>query len=523
RHGRRARVLAVLSELRLLIQTQTEAEGDRSGRVFRYLDELNRLYVDALQADARPLRLRAGTSVALQQYRAGGEDGDCVTLAVGSSTRPQVAVRMAEYDRGRAGAPALLCSLYAKQELRQQRRAGANSSIDTADPVKPSWIDTVDPVKPSWIDYLVSDLAPAEARALFTLISRSKVPDSTSQLLRAAAEEALVFALNRHGAALEPLQSMRVCMYFLRRQCGHAQVRQLQRIWELAGDSIEAQQAAGSGSLGDLRFKRWNNVASQLLVFLSGPGNDVPGAWRLLAHWHTVWTRVMRRLCPVARRPDDAPDGLRFPYWRAKRPGVIRLHDLTLSSPAVTRLLAVLVRDSHMACALELLGIATSEAGVRLCAAPFNVLLRGISDRDALQPDAQRLPAYALPSLASQLPLLANSRALTAYALPSDAAAGPAADRPTAQMLLLLRAMMRWRLEPDACTLEIIVRRCCRAGDLRALCAALRLFAATWRVRPSEHCWRIIDEAGMYDDARLHFENKVEPLLLSAKSGAVRY
>ncbi|KAJ1885047.1 hypothetical protein LPJ66_010316, partial [Kickxella alabastrina] len=508
RHGRRARVLAVLSELRLLIQTQTEAEGDRSGRVFRYLDELNRLYVDVLQADARPLQLRAGTSVTLQQYRAGGEDGDCVTLAVGSSTRPQVAVRMTEYDRGRAGAPALLCSLYAKQELRQQRRAGTNSSIDA-----------VDPVKPSWIDYLVSDLAPAEARALFTLISRSKVPDNTSQLLRAAAEEALVFALNRHGAALEPLQSMRVCTYFLRRQCGHAQVRQLQRVWELAGDSIEAQQAAGSNSLGDLRFKRWNNVASQLLVFLSGPGNDVPGAWRLLAHWHTVWTRVMRRLCPVARRPDEAPDGLRFPYWRAKRPGIIRLHDLTLSSPAVTRLLAVLVRDNHMACALELLGIATSEAGVRLCAAPFNVLLRGISDRDALQPDAQRMPAYALPSLASQLPLLANSRALTAYALSSD----PAADRPTAQMLLLLRAMMRWRLDPDACTLGIIVRLCCRAGDLRALCAALRLFAATWRVRPSEHCWRIIDEAGMYDDARSYFENKVEPLLLSVKSSAVHY
>ncbi|KAJ2877495.1 hypothetical protein H4R27_006186 [Coemansia aciculifera] len=64
RHGLRAQVLAMLSELRLLIQA-CEVSGDRSARVFHHLEELNKLYLDLLCVHALPLRLRSALSCTL--------------------------------------------------------------------------------------------------------------------------------------------------------------------------------------------------------------------------------------------------------------------------------------------------------------------------------------------------------------------------------------------------------------------------------------------------------------------------
>ncbi|KAJ2853929.1 hypothetical protein FB639_006460, partial [Coemansia asiatica] len=273
------------------------------------------------------------------------------------------------------------------------------------------------------------------------------------------------------------------------------------RLWLHEGRALAAQESCDDSSIFDLRFKRWNNVASQLLVVLMQSDAGVSDAWMMLAQWHAMWTRVMRRLCPEPRRCHA--DGLSFPYWRPKRTGRVRLHELTLDVQAINALMAALVRDGHGPRAVELLGLATSEIGVRLTASLFNVVLRGL----ALPSASPAARSYALPSLAT-LPLLANTRAPSAYALPADSQGGPGAH-----MTLVMRAMERWRVPPDACTLEIVAAMCCRRADADALCAALRLFASRWGIGPTERCWLAIRSHAMHDAVRDFFDCHIEPVL----------
>ncbi|KAJ1802931.1 hypothetical protein LPJ56_006023, partial [Coemansia sp. RSA 2599] len=455
---------------------------DRTGRVFWYLERLNRLYLDALGAHAPELSLRGGTSVNLGQ----------VSVAIGSSTQPQKLVRRTKY--------------YARSDMPSFDRRDYEKAHP---PRKGQATMTVDPVAPCWTDYLVADLTEAEAHGLFALVARSKVPDGTLTRLRPAIEEALAFAYNRRGLALDTLESMRVCMYFLRHQGSGVQTRQLQRLWLHAGRALVAERTRDGDSkidIGDtdgpefdLRFKRWNNVASQLLTVLVHGETGVADAWTALAQWHAAWTRVMQRLCPEPRR--GHADGLSFPYWRPKRAGRVRLHELTLDVQAINVLLAALIRDGHGQRAVELLGLATSEAGVRLTASIFNVVLRGLA-MPSLSPTAR---SYALPSLAA-LPLLANARAPTAYTLPEGLE-----NQPGAHMALIMRAMERWRVAPDACTLEIVAAMCCRRADADALCTTLRLFASQWGIVPSERCWQAIRTHAMHDAVHAYFVRHVEP------------
>ncbi|KAJ1649853.1 hypothetical protein GGF38_005989, partial [Coemansia sp. RSA 25] len=72
----------------------------------------------------------------------------------------------------------------------------------------PERLDSIDPCRPSWIDYLVGDLTESESHRLFILVTRSKVPSQIASKFRTAIEEALVFAFNRRGYALDPVESM---------------------------------------------------------------------------------------------------------------------------------------------------------------------------------------------------------------------------------------------------------------------------------------------------------------------------
>ncbi|KAJ2388682.1 hypothetical protein GGI05_003717, partial [Coemansia sp. RSA 2603] len=212
--GRRAQVLAAVDGLRTLVLDDPPA-----ARLFALLAELDALYAEQLRDAAPALRLRAGTSLVV----------DGVATAVGHNTRPQTAPRLTRWR------PSATCPSFVR-------------------------CTEADPVAPSWVDYLVGDLGVAATRALLTVVANAKVRDAAPGL-RPCVEEALVFAMARRGWALDVVAGSRACSYFLRRRTpGLAHVHQVQVVWH----RLAAQLTPDGEAHFDLRFKRWNNVASQL-------------------------------------------------------------------------------------------------------------------------------------------------------------------------------------------------------------------------------------------------------------------
>ncbi|KAJ2060294.1 hypothetical protein GGI17_003822 [Coemansia sp. S146] len=376
-------------------------------------------------------------------------------------------------------------------------------------------LDTIDPRRPSWIDYLVDDLTETECHRLFILVARSKVPPQTASKYRTAIEESLVFAFIRRGYALDPVESMRLCMYFIRQpQRDLAKIEQLRSLWKHASawcisvlskttnaddrhDSSEVSRA--EEAVKELRFKRWNNIASEIIATLchqpqpeADAASGAHDAWALVGEWHCTWTAVMTALCPDGRRGFvDGSDKHTFPYWRSKLPGRFRLHELTLSTKAVNRLLTLLVKTGHSHSALELLGFATSEAGVPVDTSLFNIMLHGLvstASTDTGVGDGS--PCLRLPSL-SDLPLV-NSHAASLYSTGEP-------DEMLGVIQALLRGMVRWRLTPDGVTLDALVLFCCHSQNQKLLYAVLRMFAAKWRIVPSESLRHKIFDHGLQE------------------------
>ncbi|PIA17453.1 hypothetical protein COEREDRAFT_86079 [Coemansia reversa NRRL 1564] len=465
--GLRVQVLAALADLRHLVAA-CAATGDKQGRVYEQLERLNQLYVASMDGKALTLQLQSAGSVILDTRRL-GDDATIHVMAWGTARRRTVAVA------NEATSPVFERTLYS-------RRGGDGGVV-------------VDPRKANWVDFLVADVAEAEAHELFRLVARSRVPAPAQPRYRAAVEEALVLAFNRRGYTLEPLESMRVCAHVLRGldpagDDGAASVVSLLPLWRHAGrwccDELSADTSADDVALCELRFKRWNDVASTAIAWLARAGN-MDAAWGLVHEWHSVWTQTMRALCLEPRRGFAVGiDAFAFPYWRSKCRGRLRLHELTLSAPAILALLAHLARVGYARSAAELLGLATSEFGVPPTVSVFNVVLRAVAcARGVPEP---LLPLAALP--------LANARALHVYRAPL--AAAPPLDH----ALALLRGMARWRLHPDAKTLDALVLLCCRVRDLHLLRAVLLMFSARWCIAPSPHCWQVLDEHGLAADAQ---------------------
>ncbi|KAJ2877496.1 hypothetical protein H4R27_006187 [Coemansia aciculifera] len=200
----------------------------------------------------------------------------------------------------------------------------------------------------------------------------------------------------------------------------------------------------------------------------------------------------MTALCPDGRRGFvDGSDKHAFPYWRSKLPGRFRLHELTLSTKAVNRLLALLVKTGHSHSALELLGFATSEAGVPVDTSLFNIVLHGLvctAFTDTGVGDGG--PCLRLPSL-SDLPLV-NPHAASLYSTGES-------DEMLGATQALLRGMVRWRLTPDGVTLDALVLFCCHSQNQKLLDAVLRMFAAKWRIVPSESLRHKIFDHGLQE------------------------
>ncbi|KAJ2644418.1 hypothetical protein GGF44_000636 [Coemansia sp. RSA 1694] len=494
RHGLRAQVLAVLSELKILVQA-CGACGDRSGRVFRYLEELNRLYLDLLRVHAPPLLLRSASSCTLDMRNI-----DCVshnptvsiatTITPGGFARRVLQGALTKYNADDITSPLFDPELYYVHRRQRSRLS------------HPERLDSIDPCRPSWIDYLVGDLTESESHRLFILVTRSKVPSQIASKFRTAIEEALVFAFNRRGYALDPVESMRVCAYFIRQpQCDQARVEQLKPLWEHAGAWCirVLGQAAGAddgqwanevsryeASVKELRFKRWSNVASEMIAVLctsqrleTGAASAVSDAWALVSEWHYAWSTIMAALCPSGRRGFiDGSDKHTYPYWRPKLSGRFRLHELTLSTKAINRLMTQLVKTGHSRSALELLGFATSEAGISVDTSLFNVALHGLVNNASTDSGVGDSGLCFRPSSLSELPL-ANPHATLLYGTGEP-------DEMLGTMQALLRGMVRWKLTPDGVTLDALVLFCCHTQNQELLDAVLHMFAAKWRIVPSD-------------------------------------
>ncbi|KAJ2391959.1 hypothetical protein H4S02_001041 [Coemansia sp. RSA 2611] len=475
--GLRVRVLTALDELRCLIQACSKT-GDRSGRVYLYLEELNRLYLSLLRHCAPGLRLRSANAVTLGPHS--HETARSTVMVAVDGRQQQLLMRQTLFSTDTATSPSFDCAIYSKK---QRRETGAQ-------------LDAVDPRNPCWVDYLVNDLTESEAHGLFLLVARSKIPRGTQAKYRTAIEEALALAFNRRGYALDPLESLRVCMYFLRclkRAAGDQTMhfRQLLAIWRHAGrwctSETQTEQHADDTAIGELRFKRWNNVASEALVWRVR--GDLQGTCQLLGEWHGVWTRIMFILCPGGGRRGfvEGTDPLAYPFWRPKRPGLVRLHELTLSTPAMDGVLKRLAAAGLFDSAIEWLGLATSEIGVPVSASMFNIVLGGLAN------DVD--PRVRLPPRLASLLVLTNPRALDAYRIPADSA-------PLAQVMVLLRGMARWNVQPDQFTLSALVRFGCRAGNHNLLRAVLSAFAERWQIVPSPQCWKLLADHGLLSQAQ---------------------
>ncbi|KAJ2256657.1 hypothetical protein GGH98_001369 [Coemansia sp. RSA 454] len=472
-HGLRVQVLYVLAELRHLLHSCAET-GDRSGRVFVYLEALNEHYTNALRHHAPVLQLRSANTLTL-----GMRDGQCgPTIVVAAANQQQrMTTRSSRFTSDTACSPLFDRTMYSK---RRRREFAAR-------------INAVDPRVACWVDYLINDLTEPESHALFRLVARSKVPEQTQPKYRAAIEEALALAFNRRAYALDPLESMRVCVYFLRQlkqedDEGAVHFRQICAVWRHVGHWCNGETV---GAVGELRFKRWNNVASEALAWhVQG---DMQGACELLAEWHATWTRVMHVLCPGGGRREfvDGTDPFAFPFWRPKQPDVLRLHELTLSTHAIN---SILMRMAHFGladCAAEILGLATSEIGVHVSASMFNIVLNGLAV------DAGPWAGPPLPQLRTLL-VPTNAHALDVYKTDGNA---------LAQVMTLLRGMVRWNMRPDAFTLYALMRFCCGTDDLKLLRSVLEAFDTRWQIEPSPQCWRLLAEYGLDDQVRSWMHN----------------
>ncbi|KAJ2766302.1 hypothetical protein IWQ56_003771, partial [Coemansia nantahalensis] len=184
-HGRRIRVLVVLGELRYLIR-ECGASGDRSGRVFVYLEQLNRLYIEQLQDQTPPpvLLLRSGTCITLETGGTGKRRRTTVSVVDGAG-RPQIAKRPVPFTLDNATGSRFDRTLYSKKTEHGVDAASAAAAAKA-----------IDPWRPCWVDYLVDDLSETEAHGLFRLVAQSRVPEQTQSRYRAAIEEALAFALS---------------------------------------------------------------------------------------------------------------------------------------------------------------------------------------------------------------------------------------------------------------------------------------------------------------------------------------
>ncbi|KAJ2344007.1 hypothetical protein GGF43_005559, partial [Coemansia sp. RSA 2618] len=429
--GLRVQVLGVLSRLRHLIGACARA-GDRSGRVFVYLEVLNQHYANALRYRAPVLRLRSANSMTLGTYtghepiadatpatRPANTHGPTIVVAANDTRQQQVQqmlLRPTRFTKDTATSPLFDRKLFVKRRPR-----GSDTQLDAR--------------AACWVDYLVDDLGEADAHRLFILVARSKVPEQAHSQYRAAIEEALALAFNRRGYALDPLESLRVCVHFMRQlkntgdECA-VHFRQICMAWRHAGkwcvEELRGELDGDDAAIGELRFKRWNNVASEALAWRAQ--GDMQGACELLGEWHSTWTRIMHTLCPDRRRGfADGTDPFAFPFWRPKRPGVLRLHELTLSTNAVESLLKRMVEGGLVVGAAEALGLATSEIGVPVKASMFNIVLGGLAaDARPRVGPVPRLRDLLVPT---------NARALDVYT------AGDGDE--LAQVLALLRGLVR--------------------------------------------------------------------------------
>ncbi|KAJ1950005.1 hypothetical protein FBU59_000883 [Linderina macrospora] len=492
RHGLRIRILAALSELRHLVQVG--AAEKRDSRVYVYLSDLNRYYIEYLYEHAELLSLRSSTCIAMERHRSHGKVP--VTIAVADATHPQLIPRATPYTSDNPYCPLFDKEMYARRFVLQEMAERAHA---------------VRPDVASWVDYLVKDLGEPTAHALFLVVAQSKVPERTSSRLRTAVEEALVLAFNRCSFTLSALESLRVCEYYLRQKTQPVQSKQLLRAWQAAGETIAIDLAVSQNAdllagtdpsssgisqattVAELAFKRWNDIVSMMLVRLcrESTHSNILAAWALVHRWFLLWVPVMQMLCPVRRRNfADGSDPHAWAYWRPKLPGRDRLHTLTLSSEAVTRLMSVLVYRGHTLRAAQFLGFAISEIGVPASMSMFNVMLRG-----CVNPGTQCHDN--LPDLSS-LPLL-NTQSVSLYVDETRLLAEHQPD--SASFRLLLRGMQRWSLTPDAFTLGVLIINACRANDLPKLQSVLRLFATQWGVLPKESSWRDMKQYGMHHEA----------------------
>ncbi|KAJ1722814.1 hypothetical protein LPJ53_002783, partial [Coemansia erecta] len=453
--GRRAHVLAKLDELCTLVRASSEGRAE-GAPLFALLAEVEQRYAAQLADGAAPaLLLRAGTSLVV-----GG-----VATAVGLATRPQTAPRPTPYV-ARGDSPSFTCC------------------------------SAADPVAPSWVDYLAGDLGARGTRGLLGAVAAARLRGEVDRRLRPAAEEALAFAMARRGWPLDVLAATRACSYFLRQRTAapRAHVGQVLSVWQRVGADVACMPA--DAHLFDLRFKRWNNVASQLVRALAAPQRPplrrrqqlLEDAWRVVALWHGVWAGVMRRVCAPAPPAEGEAGSLR-PAFRRRRPaGGARVHELTLDALAVAALLRALLDGGHGARAADLLGHALGAFCVRPTASLFNVVL-------------SRLPAPLSPDC--PLPRLLPAAPSPAFALPED---------PHVQLSAVVRAMRQVGVAPDGRSLEIVAHACCRRGAAELMCEALRVFAREWRVLPSERCWRVIEaHPRVHAAARAVFEREIAP------------
>ncbi|KAJ2714195.1 hypothetical protein H4R19_001858 [Coemansia spiralis] len=487
-HGRRIRVLAELNRLRHLIRACSDS-GDRSGRVYAYLEQLNQLYMQQLcgQTPRPVLQLRSGGCITMEATEARGSRRVTVVV-VAYNGRTQLPKHPVSFDGDNATSPLFNRALYAKDEQHDADRKAA---------------DAIDPCAPCWVDYLVNDLSETDVHGLFALVVQSRVPEETQPRYRAAIEEALAFALNRAGRVLRPLESVRLCTYFVRRhrelwahKMGVADKAfgRILALWRNVGQQCVAELRAsdeGSRALGEIAFKRWNSVASQLIAWRAQHVSGVSEAWALVAEWHATWVQAMQLLCAERRRGfASGEDPYVCPFWRPKRPGRLRLRELTVSDNAICSVLHRLVQAGMPDRAAELLGLATSEAGVRPSVSMFNIALRGLS--------APRRLAQPLPSLAG-LPLV-NQRAPQLYMPRGDCRSD--SDIAHAQMMALVRGMEYWGLEPDRFTLHAMVRLCCVTGNRSQLKTVLQSLAVRWQLDLLPQSWSELQRHDLHFVAR---------------------
>ncbi|ORX69658.1 hypothetical protein DL89DRAFT_267842 [Linderina pennispora] len=478
RHGLRIRILGALSELQHLIQVKPVDKRDT--RVFMYLSDLNRHYTEYLCEHAEPLNLRSSTCIAMERHRSSGMSP--ITIAVADAAHPQLIPQTTPYMSDNPHCPLFDREMYARRHASQ----GMSDRISG-----------VQPDIASWIDYMVGDLGEPAAHALFAVVSQSKVPERTSSRLRAAVEEALVLAFNRRGFTLTALESLRVCEYYLRQQAQPVQPKQVLRVWQAAGEDIAVDVASAQDAdlvasptspgisaasiIAELAFKRWNNVASMMIVRLCGwpCDSNVAAAWALVRGWFLLWGPIMKVLCPVPRHSfASGSDPHAWAYWRPKLPGRDRLHALTLSTEAIVRLMSLLVDRGHTLHTAQVLGFAISEIGVPATMSMFNVMLRGY-----LNPGRKHRDNLAD---LSSLPLL-NTQCVSLY-VDGARLAGQKSD--SSVFMMLLRGMQRWSLTPDAHTLGVLILSACQDGDHAKLEGVLRLFATQWGIVPRESSWR---------------------------------